>query len=299
MRFINNSNDPKIINVQPRILLCSTVVRIGMWALRDLEPGEELFFHYGYSPDHTKFFLEKGQKTDVGTQAKVLKLTKTKKTVRPASKVTVDKMQKVGPTNSSAPREQEQEGSHPRPLEDRQAQTLRARNARIEKYKLKKAKRKERAARRTSHTPKATSLDDFGDRETGRDTGQIRASSRNSKRGKMSLPLDLNLEQQFGFISRTARRASDAVRHRQRKASARVRARAGLGAKDNPGGSAIERQSLVISEKWEQLRMLQRRLSTKQIRIRLTAASLEMVIAWSWTAFFQVPISTEGISMII
>ncbi|KAK5010473.1 hypothetical protein LTR28_009704 [Elasticomyces elasticus] len=46
-RFMNHSNNEKVMNVYPKILLCNTVHRIGMYAKRDLRPGEELFFDYG------------------------------------------------------------------------------------------------------------------------------------------------------------------------------------------------------------------------------------------------------------
>ncbi|KAK4990115.1 hypothetical protein LTR50_002745 [Elasticomyces elasticus] len=47
IRFMNHSNNEKVMNVYPKILLCNTIHRIGMYAKRDLRPGEELFFDYG------------------------------------------------------------------------------------------------------------------------------------------------------------------------------------------------------------------------------------------------------------
>lgn len=46
-RFINNSGLDKTINVYPKVMLCNTVTRIGMYAKRDIKVGEELFFNYG------------------------------------------------------------------------------------------------------------------------------------------------------------------------------------------------------------------------------------------------------------
>ena len=48
-RFINHQPKGKA-NVEPRILLCNMVHRIGMFAKRKIEPGEELFFDYGLVP---------------------------------------------------------------------------------------------------------------------------------------------------------------------------------------------------------------------------------------------------------
>lgn len=46
-RFINNSSNDVNKNCEPALLLCNTVTRIGIYALRDINPGEELFFNYG------------------------------------------------------------------------------------------------------------------------------------------------------------------------------------------------------------------------------------------------------------
>lgn len=47
-RFINNSEVDATINCYAKITLCNTVTRIGMFANRDIQVGEELFFNYGY-----------------------------------------------------------------------------------------------------------------------------------------------------------------------------------------------------------------------------------------------------------
>ena len=46
MRFINDQNEG-MANCRPRALLCNSVTRIGMFAQRDIDVGEELFFDYG------------------------------------------------------------------------------------------------------------------------------------------------------------------------------------------------------------------------------------------------------------
>ena len=45
-RFINNSRLNKNINVVVKLLLANQIVRLAMFAGRDIEPGEELFFDY-------------------------------------------------------------------------------------------------------------------------------------------------------------------------------------------------------------------------------------------------------------
>ncbi|KAF2103079.1 SET domain-containing protein, partial [Rhizodiscina lignyota] len=46
-RFINNSEIDANINVYAQLLFCNTVVRIGMFAKKDIKAGDELFFNYG------------------------------------------------------------------------------------------------------------------------------------------------------------------------------------------------------------------------------------------------------------
>ncbi|KAF2476552.1 SET domain-containing protein, partial [Lindgomyces ingoldianus] len=45
-RFINNSSNDDTINCFPEVLLCNGVTRIGMFAGKNLNPGDELFFNY-------------------------------------------------------------------------------------------------------------------------------------------------------------------------------------------------------------------------------------------------------------
>jgi len=46
-RFINHAQRADVINLEAKLLLCNTVVRLGFCATRDIKPGEELFFDYG------------------------------------------------------------------------------------------------------------------------------------------------------------------------------------------------------------------------------------------------------------
>lgn len=46
LRFINHQADP-FANCQAKLLLCNSVQRIGMFALKDIEIGEEMYFNYG------------------------------------------------------------------------------------------------------------------------------------------------------------------------------------------------------------------------------------------------------------
>ena len=46
-RFINNA-DKKFSNCTPKILLCNTVLRTGLFASKNLKAGTELFFDYYY-----------------------------------------------------------------------------------------------------------------------------------------------------------------------------------------------------------------------------------------------------------
>lgn len=48
-------------------MLCNTVVRIGLFANKDMAPGEEMFFNYNYPEEVTKHFWEKGQAQSAGT----------------------------------------------------------------------------------------------------------------------------------------------------------------------------------------------------------------------------------------
>ena len=62
MRFMNNSQREEYINVEAKSLFCGGVVRIGLFAKRDIKAGAELLWKYGYSAELVKFFWEPGEK---------------------------------------------------------------------------------------------------------------------------------------------------------------------------------------------------------------------------------------------
>ncbi|KPI39702.1 Histone-lysine N-methyltransferase EZH2 [Cyphellophora attinorum] len=62
-RFMNNSLKEANINVQGRIMLCSGQHRIGLFAKKDIEAGEELLWDYGYPEVVTEQFWERGEKS--------------------------------------------------------------------------------------------------------------------------------------------------------------------------------------------------------------------------------------------
>ncbi|KAF2140850.1 uncharacterized protein K452DRAFT_359297 [Aplosporella prunicola CBS 121167] len=67
-RFINNS--ALAPNCTPKLLLCNTVVRIGMFAAQDIKKGEELFFNYNYPANITKGFRERAGVTNSAAASK-------------------------------------------------------------------------------------------------------------------------------------------------------------------------------------------------------------------------------------
>ncbi|KAI9662679.1 MAG: hypothetical protein M1831_002722 [Alyxoria varia] len=69
-RFINNSRLNKNINVVVKLLLANQVVRLAMFAGRDIEPGEELFFDYQLPEDHHSKLWEMGEKSNDITAAR-------------------------------------------------------------------------------------------------------------------------------------------------------------------------------------------------------------------------------------
>lgn len=62
MRFMNNSLLDANINVEPRKLLCSGVVRVGLFARRAIQAGEELLYNYSYPEEVTRTFWEPGER---------------------------------------------------------------------------------------------------------------------------------------------------------------------------------------------------------------------------------------------
>lgn len=62
MRFMNNSQRDEHINVEPKMLWCSGVVRVGLFAKRQIEAGEELLYNYNYPDSKVQYFWEPGER---------------------------------------------------------------------------------------------------------------------------------------------------------------------------------------------------------------------------------------------
>jgi hypothetical protein len=135
-RFINNSDKANIINCYPVVTLCNGVTRIGMFASRELKPGTELYFNYGYPKDITKHFWEKGQKPKNRPPVKRGKVVpvKTKRGAKYSStaKVAASKSKrKTRGKNKNIARSV-------RSIEERRAQTAKARESRLYQQRAKK-----------------------------------------------------------------------------------------------------------------------------------------------------------------
>ncbi|GME64399.1 hypothetical protein GTA08_BOTSDO12916 [Neofusicoccum parvum] len=107
LRFINNS--AKSPNCEPRVMLCNTIVRIGMFATKDIKAGEELFFNYNYPEEVTQHFWEKGQKA--GT-AVAVRTKKSKPKAKPALSSDSEALskRKTGKSGKAGPSQKAKEG---------------------------------------------------------------------------------------------------------------------------------------------------------------------------------------------
>jgi hypothetical protein len=72
-RFINDAKKA-LTNCEAKVLLCNSVARIGLFAKVDIKAGTELFFHYGYPAEMTKYYVQPGQAAEqpLATQKKSL-----------------------------------------------------------------------------------------------------------------------------------------------------------------------------------------------------------------------------------
>ena len=62
MRFMNNSQRDEHINVEPKLLWCSGVARVGLFAKRHIKAGEELLYNYNYPESKVQYFWEPGER---------------------------------------------------------------------------------------------------------------------------------------------------------------------------------------------------------------------------------------------
>ncbi|KAF2270827.1 hypothetical protein CC78DRAFT_573183 [Lojkania enalia] len=138
LRFINNAPD-RLANCQSKLVLCNSVVRIGLFAKRQIKSGEELFFDYCYPPSFIEDFLLPGQKAEAaGKRATQLAKIMAAKKAQPRTK----KPSVVGRTESR------KKLSTP----ERRAQTQNAREAKLAKLSKKGAQSQYDAAPTAAHT---------------------------------------------------------------------------------------------------------------------------------------------------
>ncbi|THY28307.1 hypothetical protein D6D01_03916 [Aureobasidium pullulans] len=99
IRFINHAATPELQNVRPRVMLCNTAHRIGMYASRGIHVGEELFFNYGESyheklyGDEEKAKRAKGKNNTKSSQngtAATTKIRPSRKSYQPQREVRVE-----------------------------------------------------------------------------------------------------------------------------------------------------------------------------------------------------------------
>ncbi|KAF2202581.1 hypothetical protein GQ43DRAFT_391789 [Delitschia confertaspora ATCC 74209] len=150
-RFINNSDRDNIINCVPRLMLCNTVTRIGMFATRELKPGEELYFNYNYPKEATKGFWERGEKPGTrnrkgnSTSTKVVTV-KTKKGAKYSStsnrreRASASISLAIGTRSLSRASRKGTISSSQRSKEELRAQTRRAREVRLAKHRERKGR---------------------------------------------------------------------------------------------------------------------------------------------------------------
>lgn len=57
LRYINNAHE-RLANCRAKTIFCNGVYRTALYTKKSLEPGTELFFHYGYPESVTKYFKQ-------------------------------------------------------------------------------------------------------------------------------------------------------------------------------------------------------------------------------------------------
>ncbi|KAF2738453.1 hypothetical protein EJ04DRAFT_459454 [Polyplosphaeria fusca] len=78
LRFINDA-PPAIANLYPKIVYCNGIVRIGLFAKKNLPTGTELFFHYRYPEEVVKNFAIPGAEGGIAQEQATVGATASRK----------------------------------------------------------------------------------------------------------------------------------------------------------------------------------------------------------------------------
>ncbi|THX56049.1 hypothetical protein D6D06_04554 [Aureobasidium pullulans] len=127
IRFINHAATPELQNVRPRVMLCNTAHRIGMYASRGIHVGEELFFNYGESyheklyGDEEKAKRAKGKNNTKSSQdgtAATTKIRPSRKSYQsqPEVRVEIPRNQTVGQTYNADTNDESENSENDRPI---------------------------------------------------------------------------------------------------------------------------------------------------------------------------------------
>lgn len=127
IRFINHAATPELQNVRPRVMLCNTAHRIGMYASRGIHVGEELFFNYGKSyheklyGDEEKAKRAKGKNNTKSSQdgtAATTKIRPSRKSYQsqPEVRVEIPRNQTVDQTYNADTNDESEDSENDRPI---------------------------------------------------------------------------------------------------------------------------------------------------------------------------------------
>ncbi|THX54863.1 hypothetical protein D6D11_04016 [Aureobasidium pullulans] len=127
IRFINHAATPELQNVRPRVMLCNTAHRIGMYASRGIHVGEELFFNYGESyheklyGDEEKAKRAKGKNNTKSSQdgtAATTKIRPSRKSYQsqPEVRVEIPRNQTVDQTYNADTNDESEDSENDRPI---------------------------------------------------------------------------------------------------------------------------------------------------------------------------------------
>ncbi|THY49310.1 hypothetical protein D6C99_05175 [Aureobasidium pullulans] len=127
IRFINHAATPELQNVRPRVMLCNTAHRIGMYASRGIHVGEELFFNYGESyheklyGDEEKAKRAKGKNNTKSSQdgtAATTKIRPSRKSYQsqPEVRVEIPRKQTVDQAYNADTNDESEDSENDRPI---------------------------------------------------------------------------------------------------------------------------------------------------------------------------------------